>query len=68
METPLITCLIERSVGVEVVEAAKLEGVIRVPVTLTSLPHPMEERKRRTGFPAKSKFLLLVVRKVTLIM
>ena len=42
METPLITCLIERSVGVEVVEAAKLAGAIRVPVTLTSLPHPME--------------------------
>ena len=68
METPLITHLVERSVGVEVVEAAKLAGVIRVPVTLTSLPHPMEERKRRTGFPAKSKFLLLVVRKVTLMM
>ena len=66
METPLITCLIERSVGVEVVEAAKLAGAIRVPVTLTSLPHPMEERNRRMGFPAKSKFLLLVIRKVTL--
>ena len=54
METPLITCLIERSIGVEVIEAQA-----EVIQTLTSLPHPMEERKRRTGFPAKSKFLLL---------
>ena len=52
METPLIKCLVERSVGVEVVEAAKLAGAIRVPVTVTSLPPPMKERKKRIGFPA----------------
>ena len=68
METPLITHLTERNVGVEVVEAVKLAGEIRVSVTLTSPLPLMEERKRRMGFPAKSKFLLLVVRKVTLMM
>ena len=49
METPLITRLVERSVGVEVVEAAKLAGATRVPVTLTSLPHP----KKKDGFSSK---------------
>ena len=34
---PLITCLIERSIGVEVIEAAKLAEVIRVP----EIGHPL---------------------------
>ena len=68
METPLITPLTERRVGVEVVEAVNLAGEIRVLATITSPLPLMEERERRMGFPVKSKFLLLVVRKVTLMM
>ena len=68
MGTPLITPLAERSVGVEVVEAVNLAGEIRVLATLISPLPLMEERERRMGFPVKSKFLLLVVRKVILMM
>ena len=68
MEAPLITTPTERSAGVEVVEAANLAGEIRVLATLVSLLPLMEEGERRMGFPVKSKFLLLVVGKVTLMM
>ena len=68
MGAPLTTLLTERSVGVEVAKAAKMAGVIGVPVTLINLLPPMEKERKRMDFPAKSTFLSLVVRKVTPVM
>ena len=51
--------------GVGVTKVPKVAGVLE---TLTSLLPPMERGRRKMGFPAKSQFPLLVVRKVTLMM
>ena len=60
--------LAEQGGEVEVVEAVREAGVVEVSMMPTGPHPPMGEERRKMGFLAKSIFLNLEVRKVTLVM